>query len=162
MPLGAGVEGDDRGRDGWMVSPTRWTWIWVISGSWWWTGRPGMLQFMGSQRVRHDWATELNWTECSISLEMATHSSIRAGKFHGQRSLAGYNLCCHRVGHDWVCVHTQCSIYTFRSLNLRIQVTSSKFLHKKKLLQAPLVHSHLSYYLSHTVQGNSLLSRAVY
>ena len=38
-----------------------WTWIWVNSGSWWWTGRPGMLQFMGSQRVRHDWATELNW-----------------------------------------------------------------------------------------------------
>ena len=52
-----------RGRermDGWMASPTRWTWVWVNSGIWWWTGRPGMLQFMGSQRVRHDWATELN------------------------------------------------------------------------------------------------------
>ena len=48
---------------GWMASPTRWTWVWVNSGSWWWTGRPGVLQFMGSQRVRHDWATELNWTE---------------------------------------------------------------------------------------------------
>ena len=46
-----------------MVSPTRWTWVWVDSGSWWWTGRPGMLRFMGSQRVGHDWATELNWTE---------------------------------------------------------------------------------------------------
>ena len=53
--------GDDRGWDGWMASPTQWTWLWVDSGSWWWTGRPGMLQFMGSQRVRHDWATELNW-----------------------------------------------------------------------------------------------------
>ena len=42
---------------------TRWTWVWVNSGSWWWTGRPGVLWFMGSQRVRHDWATELNWTE---------------------------------------------------------------------------------------------------
>ena len=42
---------------------TRWTWAWVNSGSWWWTGRPGMLQFMGSQRVGHDWATELNWTD---------------------------------------------------------------------------------------------------
>ena len=61
--LGAGGEGDDRGWDGWMASLTRWTWVWVNSGSWWWTGRPGVLRFMGSQRVRHDWATELNWTE---------------------------------------------------------------------------------------------------
>ena len=59
--IGAGEEGDNRGWDGWMASPTRWTWGWVNSGSWWWTGRPGMLWFMGSQRVRHDWATELNW-----------------------------------------------------------------------------------------------------
>ena len=59
--LGAGGEGDDRGWDGWMASPTRWTWVWVNSGSWWWTGRPGMLWFMGSQRVGHDWATKLNW-----------------------------------------------------------------------------------------------------
>ena len=43
-----------------MASPTQWTWVWVSSGNWWWTGRPGVLQFMGSQRVRHDWATELN------------------------------------------------------------------------------------------------------
>ena len=57
-----GREGDDRGWDGWMASPTQWTWIWVNSRSWWWTGRPGVLQSMGSQRVRHDWATELNWT----------------------------------------------------------------------------------------------------
>ena len=46
-----------------MTSPTWWTWVWVNSGSWWWTGRPGILWFMGSQRVGHDWATELNWTE---------------------------------------------------------------------------------------------------
>ena len=52
---------DDRGWDGWMASLTRWTWVWVNSGSWWWTGRPGMLRFMGSQRVGHDWATKLNW-----------------------------------------------------------------------------------------------------
>ena len=64
--LGAGGKGDDRGWDGWMVSPTRWMWVWVNSGRWWWTGRPGMLQFMGSQRVRHDWGTELNWTELSV------------------------------------------------------------------------------------------------
>ena len=46
-----------------MASPTQWTWVWVNSGSWWWTERPGVLQSMGSQRVRHDWAIELNWTE---------------------------------------------------------------------------------------------------
>ena len=58
---GAGGEGDDRGWDGWMASLTRWAWVWVSSRSWWWTGRPGMLQSMESQRVRHDWMTELNW-----------------------------------------------------------------------------------------------------
>ena len=57
--LRAGGEGDDRGWDGWMASLTQWTWVWVDSRSWWWTERPGMLRFMGSQRVRHDW-TELN------------------------------------------------------------------------------------------------------
>ena len=61
--LGAGGEGDNRGWDGWMASWTWWTWIWVNSRSWWWTGRPGVLLFMGSQRVGHDWATELNWIE---------------------------------------------------------------------------------------------------
>ena len=58
------IEGRRRGQqriDGWMASPTQWTWIRVGSGSWWWTGRPGVLQFMGSQRIGHDSATELNW-----------------------------------------------------------------------------------------------------
>ena len=61
--LRAGGEGDDRGWDGCMASPTQWIWVWVNSGSWWWTGRPGVLQSMGSQRVGHDWVTwtELNW-----------------------------------------------------------------------------------------------------
>ena len=61
--LGAGGEGDYQGWDGWMASRTQWTWVWVNSRRWWWTGRPGVLQFMGLQRVGHDWATELNWTE---------------------------------------------------------------------------------------------------
>ena len=58
--LGAEGEGDDRGWDGWMASLTWCTWVWVNSISWWWTARPGVLQFMGSQRIGHDWATELN------------------------------------------------------------------------------------------------------
>ena len=61
--LGAGGEGDDRGWDGWMASRTWWKWVWVNSRRWWWTGRPGVLRFMELQRVRHNWATELNWTE---------------------------------------------------------------------------------------------------
>jgi len=50
-------------RDGWIASLTQWTWVWVNSRSWWWTGRPGVLQFMGSQSIGHDWETELNLTE---------------------------------------------------------------------------------------------------
>ena len=56
-----GGEGDDWGWGGWMASPTRWTWVWVNSGIWWWTGKTGLLQSKGSQRVRHDWVTEINW-----------------------------------------------------------------------------------------------------
>ena len=58
----AGGEGDDRGWDGWMASPTWWTWVWASSGSWWWTGKPGVPKSVGSQRDGHDRATELNWT----------------------------------------------------------------------------------------------------
>ena len=57
--LWAGGEGEDRGWDGWMASPTQWIWVWVDYGSLWWSGRLGVLQFMGSQRVRHDSASEL-------------------------------------------------------------------------------------------------------
>ena len=65
--VGAGGKGDDRGWDGWMASLTLWRLVWVNSWSWWWTGRPGVLRFMGSQRVGHDWATELNWN-CTAAL----------------------------------------------------------------------------------------------
>ena len=61
--LMVGRERDDRGWDGWMASPIRWTWVWASSGSWWWTGKPGVLRSTGSQRVGHDWVTELNWAE---------------------------------------------------------------------------------------------------
>ena len=76
--LRAGGEGDDRGWDGWMASLTRSTWIWVDSGSWWWTGRPDMLQFMGSQRVGHDWATELNWLCNSWDRLCTSHHEVLA------------------------------------------------------------------------------------
>ena len=66
--LKAGVEGDDRRWDDWMASPTRWTWVWASSRSWWWTAKPSVLLSVGLQRVRHEWSTELNWTELSLSL----------------------------------------------------------------------------------------------
>ena len=66
--LTSGGEGDNRGWDVWMASPIQWAWVWVNSGSCWWTGRPGVLLFTGSQRVRHDWAIELNWTETSMAM----------------------------------------------------------------------------------------------
>ena len=59
--LKAGGEGEDRGWDGWMASLTQWTWVWASSWCWWWTGKPGVLQSLRSQRIKHDWATELNW-----------------------------------------------------------------------------------------------------
>ena len=58
---GKGMSG--KGWGCWMASLSRWTWIWASSGSWWWTEKPGMLYSMGSQRVRHDWVTKLNWTD---------------------------------------------------------------------------------------------------
>ena len=69
--LKAGGEGDNRGWDGWMASPTQWTWVWVNSGSWWWTGKPGVLPSMRSQRVGHDWVTELNSTNGWLSLSLS-------------------------------------------------------------------------------------------
>ena len=85
--LRAGGEEVDRGWDGWMALPTQWKWVWVNSGSWWWTGRPGVLQSLGSQRVRHDWVTKLNWTElrpptnpknCDLSHTAATATAAKS------------------------------------------------------------------------------------
>ena len=80
--LRAWEEGDDRGWDGWMASLTWWTWVWVSSGSWWWTGKPGVLQSMGSQRVGYDRATELNWYYICISLML--YLTLMLGKIEGK------------------------------------------------------------------------------
>ena len=73
--LRAGKEGDDKGWDDWMASPTQRIWVLVNSGSWWRTGRPGVLHFMGLQRVRHDWVTELNWTELTSKVHHSKYST---------------------------------------------------------------------------------------
>ena len=74
--LGARGEGDDRGWDGWMASLTRWTWVWVNSGSWRWTGRLGVLQFMGLQRVGQDRTTKLDWTDTILVLFFLTYFTL--------------------------------------------------------------------------------------
>ena len=102
--LRVGGEGDNRRWDGWMASLTQWTWVWVNSRSWWWTGRPGVLQSMGSQRVGHDWVTGLNWTEqfrrpgfhpwvgkIPWRRKWQPTSVFLPGKSHGRRNLVGYS-----------------------------------------------------------------------
>ena len=96
--IGAGGEGDDRGWDGWMTSPTGWTWVWVNSGSWWWTGRPGVLQSMGSQRVGHDWAIELNSTE--LSGEKIIRLKEGQGERYGENNMKIYITIC-KLDSQW-------------------------------------------------------------
>ena len=106
--LKARRKGDDRGWDGWMSSLTQWTWVWVRSGSWWWTGRPGMLQYMESQRDRYDWATELNlWEQMPWSLFYECWVLINFFTlffpFHQESSLSSLTLysffaICHKGG----------------------------------------------------------------
>ena len=84
-----------------MASLTQWTWVWMDSGSWWWTGRHGVLRFMGSQRVRHDWVTELNWGQfhfldkhkpdefCSLLFLLSSYLGYR------------YNACSQKKYFDW-------------------------------------------------------------
>ena len=81
--LKVGGEGDDRGWDSWMASLIWWKWVWVGSRSWWWTGKPGRLPSMGLQRVGHDRATELNWTELILSVGIILAIQRKASKEQG-------------------------------------------------------------------------------
>ena len=85
--LRAGEEGDDRGWDGWMASPTRWTWVWASSGSWRWTGKPGVLESMGPQRLGHNWGTELNWMRW-VKLQPIIQSEVSQKEKHQYSILA--------------------------------------------------------------------------
>ena len=102
--LWAGGEGDDRGWDGWMASLTQWTLVWVDSGSWWWTGRPGVLRFMESQRVRHDWATELKWVEREhgISLPQIREKFSNVATFTGSFFGSTFKNVKERMGKIWI------------------------------------------------------------
>ena len=107
--LGAGGEGDDRGWDGWTASLTRWTWVWVNSGSWWWTGRPGVRRFMESRRVGHDWATDLIWSDhnaycytiCFWPLTMSwIYFSTSVSIYNQLQQLRGIPL--HGINYRWL------------------------------------------------------------
>ena len=93
--LGARGEGDNRGWDSWLASPTWWTWAWVDSRSWWWTGRSGVLWSMGSQRVRHNWGTELNWcsrTGGEIQLKSVKYLIFKFCAYCNQNAFVAWNF----------------------------------------------------------------------
>ena len=118
--LGAGGEGDDREWDGWMASLTRWTWVWVNSGSWWWTGRPGVLQFMGSQRVGHDWATELNWSE--VIWHLFFSDLLHVAWYPQDPSMLSQMT--RFLFHDWIIFHCTCE-WVWESVCYHIVFTHS-------------------------------------
>ena len=94
---------------------TQWTWVWVDSSSWWWTGRPGVLQLMGSQRVRHDWATELNWTDAAWKQALNTRVPWSSAASHLQGQSATMTEPCFSQSTDlfrrepnwWACFFAQ-------------------------------------------------------
>ena len=96
--LKAGGEGDDIGWDGWMASPTQRTWVWVSSRSWWWTGKPGILQSMGSQRVRHDCVTELHWRKFMKNKKQSAHNF---GGRDSYREIKSWSLFCWSWQSSW-------------------------------------------------------------
>ena len=106
--LKAEGEGDDRGWDGWMASPTQWTWVWVNSENWWLTGKPGVLQSMGLQRVRHNWATELKLNQ--VRGDSGLDQTDRSGDKIGQRGMWS-TICApsSRRDHTW---RSSCNTFT--------------------------------------------------
>ena len=138
--LGAGGEGDNRGWDSWMVSPTQWTWDSLNSGNWWWTGRPGVLQSMRLQRVGHNWGIELNWSPVSVNDELAEwHHRLDGHEFgwtpgvgNGQGGLA----CCDSWGRqesdttelnwtEWKSPQNFHVLYEIQNLSHRLLLLSS-------------------------------------
>ena len=90
-------EGDKRGWDGWMASPTWWTWLWASSGSWWWTRKPVLLQSMGSQRAGHKWTTEqqqLTFSALWLTRSLHTIYIIPLTTL--------YSACCLALNHVWL------------------------------------------------------------
>ena len=118
--LRAGGERDDWGWDGWMASLAWWTWVWVNSRSWWWTGRPGLLWFMGSQRVEHDCVTELNWLKTTMVQIISVHSTSE---------LQNWNLFCYlHVDMSTISNYSKWSTCSFIHESVSLQVLPSQCL----------------------------------
>ena len=124
--LGAGGEGDDRGWDGLMASLTRWICVWVNSESWWWTGKPGVLQFMGSQSVGHNWVTEVNWTELKCMITLCLKNKVHALI----NTLLLKKNANHHLSLQWVIIFLQYNIKGHWS-----QITLTNIMKKFKILQ---------------------------
>ena len=118
-----------RGWDGWMASLTQWTWVWVNSRSWWWTGRPGVLQSMGSQRVVHYSMTELNWTELSLYIHLLTNMWIESSSLQTLYSMLFPDLDKtfiftpvlfqeNTIFKKWVLIHSPQYVFYFLKINL--------------------------------------------
>ena len=120
--LGAGGEGDDRGWDGWMESLSWWTWVWVNSGSWWWTGRPGVLWFTGSQRFGHDWATELNWTD-------GVHYSVYHIRFNTDSFITMFSF---PIVSLWLWIFQSSSLFPYMMGRVTLTRKLAKFLKIKR------------------------------
>ena len=128
--LRAGGEGDDRGWDGWMASLTWWTWVWVDFGSWWLTGRPGVLRFMGLQRVGHDWVTELNsgilpshrkeWNDAICNNMDSTRDCPTQWSESERQTLYDVTYIWNLISHKWIYQqNTDCSLKVLRKVNLK-------------------------------------------
>ena len=154
--LKVGGEGDDRGWDGWMASPTQWTWVWVNSGSWQWTGRPGMLLSMGLQRVGHDWAIELNWSEAPwdqklcFSIYPLTHLPTNLN-IHSPNHLSNHHpsirAYMHLSVHSFISqpIHLFINPFICSSIHQLIHPTSQPFIHPSMFLSIVLsIHSFMS------------------
>ena len=125
--LRAGGEGDNKGGDGWMASPTQWRWVWVNSGSWWWTGRPVVLQSMGLQRVGHDWVTELNSWLSNCLWQLWGQPSLFAKDFPPLSFKSPISLKNLSLGQIWMMGHSRKLWSIFTSFLLKISLRMKWF-----------------------------------
>ena len=140
--LKSGGEGDNRGWNGWMASLIQWTWVWVNSGSWWWTGRPGVLQSMGLQRVGHDWVTELNWEVTEEDPEMLRWLSLHLTFFFLFPQLIYWNYFLH-WRKDWRWWQPAAGRWWETSLGSRILCGTEGFTQRFHLLPLRIINVHL-------------------
>jgi len=138
----------DRGWDVWMASPTWWTWVWASSGSWWWTGKPGVLQSMGSQRVGHDWATEVNtpYGQCYLVTSSGSglwslSSILCVTHNHSVLYPEMKNICYSQINF--------CSTYVFKLVCIQSLTSTILYL---------LSYPHSQYILSHYILATGALS----